>query len=330
MKMTVSRILLAAFALALSAALAWGETCQTPFEMDPATRSAIEQTAQQYFSMVGRGDVAGLQAQAIPAVASSFGGIANGVKENQANFANAQPAIDASYLLIQDQPQKANAEFFCGVFGPGSENSNVTFAIPGLDPGKYGVVIQTVNTPKGPYYVTFIMQQEGTAWKFAGFYPKAKQLQGHPASWYVTQARDYKAKGQVHNAYFYYLMARDLALPVSFVSRHAVDLLDSESQKVTPSDIPGQQPVPLTFNGQTYNISQMFVLPDQDKLALIVKYQVPDITDSGKMFEENKNVMRALVTKYPELRTAFQEIVARAVAPNGQDYGTPLPMNQIQ
>lgn len=325
MKMTAFRILLAA--LALSLATAWGETCTPQNEMDPATRSAMESAAQQFFGLVSRGDSAGLQAQAIPAVASSFGGITTAIQQNQANLSGRTATLEGAYLLDQDQPQRTNAEFFCGVF---NSPDRLTFSIPGLDPGKYGVTIQSVTTPKGPYYVTFVLQQQGTAWKFAGFYPKPRQLQGHPASWFLTQARDYKTKGQAHNAYFYYLMARDLALPVSFVTTHPVEKLDAESQNAVPGDIPQGQPVDLTVNGQTFKVSQMFVLPDQDKLALIVKYQVPDITDTAHMFQQNKDVMKAVVTKYPEFRGAFQEIVARAVAPNGQDYGTPLPMDQIQ
>jgi hypothetical protein len=40
--------------------------------------------------------------------------------------------------------------------------------------------------------------------------------------------------------------------------------------------------------------------------------------------------MTALLVKYPELRDAFDGIVARAVEPSGRDYGSLLPMKDIK
>jgi hypothetical protein len=40
------------------------------------------------------------------------------------------------------------------------------------------------------------------------------------------------------------------------------------------------------------------------------------------------DLINALLAKYPTFRNAFQAIVARAVAPNGQDYGTIQPTRQ--
>jgi hypothetical protein len=40
--------------------------------------------------------------------------------------------------------------------------------------------------------------------------------------------------------------------------------------------------------------------------------------------------MKALVVRYPELRDGFSAIVVRAVAPDGQDYGTLLAMKDIK
>jgi len=42
------------------------------------------------------------------------------------------------------------------------------------------------------------------------------------------------------------------------------------------------------------------------------------------------SVMKALVTKFPELKDAFAGIVARAVDPSGRDYGTMLAMKDIK
>jgi len=41
-------------------------------------------------------------------------------------------------------------------------------------------------------------------------------------------------------------------------------------------------------------------------------------------------VIKALVTKHPEVRDAFAAVVARAVDPAGRDYGTLLAMKDIR
>jgi hypothetical protein len=65
-------------------------------------------------------------------------------------------------------------------------------------------------------------------------------------------------------------------------------------------------------------------------LDLIVKYEVPDISNSTQTFQDNMAVIKALVTKYPELREAFAGVVARAVEPSGRDYGSLLAMKDIK
>jgi len=91
------------------------------------------------------------------------------------------------------------------------------------------------------------------------------------------------------------------------------------------------KPVTLAAqNGRSYQISDMFVAPDKDSLDFVLKYQAPSVTDRAKAFEDNMTVIKAIVTKYPELRDAFAAVVARAVAPNGEDYGSLLAMKDVK
>ena len=62
----------------------------------------------------------------------------------------------------------------------------------------------------------------------------------------------------------------------------------------------------------------------------MVKYQSADVSDTGKTFQDNLAVMKALLAKYPEFRDAFAGIVARAVEPSGRDYGSMLRMKDIK
>ena len=65
-------------------------------------------------------------------------------------------------------------------------------------------------------------------------------------------------------------------------------------------------------------------------LDLIVKYQAADVSNANQAYQDNVAVIKALVAKYPEVREAFAGVVARAVDPNGRDYGTLLAMKDIK
>src|SRR5580658_2266973 len=69
---------------------AYGQTCQDAADMDAPVRSALEAAAMRYFDMTARGDAAALKQNSIPAVAASFGGIEDAVKENHDAFTGAK------------------------------------------------------------------------------------------------------------------------------------------------------------------------------------------------------------------------------------------------
>jgi len=160
---------------------AFAQTCVTADEMDAATKSALTSTGQRYFGWVAQGDVASLRQNAIPSLASNFGGIEAAVIENKPNLAGVTPSPRSPYeLKLEGTAPVARAEFLCGVFGAnGQTPTSAVFAIPNLPPGNYAVTILDASTAKGPYTVSFVLQQDGAAWKFAGFYVKAAQAAGH-------------------------------------------------------------------------------------------------------------------------------------------------------
>jgi hypothetical protein len=86
----------------------------------------------------------------------------------------------------------------------------------------------------------------------------------------------------------------------------------------------------VAANGKTYKVTQIFPLQVGEELNVIVKYQTPNVSDTSQTFQDNMAVMKALVTKYPELRDAFGGVVARGVEPSGRDYGTMMPMSGLK
>jgi hypothetical protein len=68
----------------------------------------------------------------------------------------------------------------------------------------------------------------------------------------------------------------------------------------------------------------------QDGLALVLKQQVPDASNTTAAFQANMGVMKAAVTKWPEIRDIFTSVAARAQDAQGHDYGSLLNMKDIK
>ena len=306
----------------------YAQTCLTASDMDAATRTALETTAQRFFEMAARGDSASLRQNAIASLAGSFGGIEGAIRDNQVTLSGTKATVRPPFLLkIEGTAAADRAEFLCGVFGAnGQTNDSTVFVIPGLPPGNYAIAITDVSTGKGPYTVSFVLQQDGGAWKLGGYYVKAVQAKGHDGMWFAEQARQYKTKGQMHNAWFYDLQAREMLVAVPFMSTLMTDKLYDEFQNLKPADLP---PFDLTLTGKAVHVTSLFPLAVGADLDVVVKYQTDSVADTGKTFQDNVAVMKALLLKFPELRDAFDGVVARGVEASGRDYGTLLPMKDI-
>lgn len=310
--------------------VASAEECKMGSDLDAATKSALDSAAQSYYQMAASGNTAALEQASIPAVASDFSGIESAISEHKADFGSS-PTVRSTYEL--DAPGNgpiARAEFFCGIF---NSPDRVAFVIPNLPAGRYGLVILDAQGGKEPMTVSFVLQQYASGqWKLGGFYARPTSLAGHDGNWYLAQARSYKAKGENHDAWLYYLAAWDLSAPVPFMSTANLDRMGEDAQSVKPPDMPTtEQPLRLTTaSGKTYTVTQLFAVPVEDGLGLVVKFQVPDVSNAAQTYQDNVAVMKGLIAKYPELREGFTSIVARAVAPSGQDYGTLLAMKDVK
>lgn len=311
------------------AAAARAQTCLTVEDMDAASRAALTTTAKNYFDLAAKQDFAGLKQNAIPSLAGSFAGIEAAVAENKDNFTGAQATPRDPFLLkVDGNTPLERGEFLCGVFGPkGQTAKSAVFVLTNLPPGSYAVEVIDVAGGKWPVTAAFILQQEGTAWKLGGLQIKRSQINGHDSNWYAEKARAFKAKGQMHNAWLYFLQARDLVVPVSFMSTLATDKLYDESQAARPPDVP---PLDLNIGGTTYKLTDMFPLAVVSDFDVVVKYQAADVSNTGQTFQQNTAVMKAVLAKYPELRDAFDGMVVRAVEPSGRDYGSMLAMKDIK
>ena len=115
------------------------------------------------------------------------------------------------------------------------------------------------------------------------------------------------------------------------MSTAATDKLYDESQKAQLSDWPSDgKTVYHAAVTATYKLLDVFPEVVADYLDLIVKYRTADVSNTNAAYQANIAVMKALLTKYPELRDAFAAVVARGVDPSGRDYGTMSAMKDIK
>jgi hypothetical protein len=330
---TTTNLFFVIIAVAMIPAASRAQNCQTSDDLDSATKTAIATAGQHFLSAAAKGDVATLRQNAIPTLAASFADIEAHVKERQGDLEGAQGTVKSVFLLeaAGDAPA-AHLDFYCGVFGKSGQTANsAAFSLDNLPPGKYAVVLLDANSAKARTMFSEVLQQVGGDWKLAGLYIKPALAAGHDSDWFLARAREYKSKGQMHNAWFFYIEARSLIAPLPFMSTLATDKLYDESQAAKPADLPGGgKPVDLVVGALTYKLNQVFPDGVGNDLDLIVKYQSADAADGNKAYQDNVAVIKALITKYPELREAFAAVVARAEDANGHDYGTLLAMKDIK
>ncbi len=314
----------------LVAGSAEAQTCFTAADMDAPTRSALDRAGQQYAAMAQRGDYAGLRSSAIPSLASNFSAIESAIGEHQKDL---QGQVTTSGEFVLDASNSSatlqRAEFDCGIF---NSPDRVVFVIPNLPAGKYAAITEAISGGATPVNVTFVLQQSGANWQIAGLTISPQTIGGHDSNWYLTQARALHQKGANMSAYMYFLEAWNLAGPVAFEYTPARDKIADEMQAAKPANLPSQQaPLTLTAGGKTYSVTNIFPEAVGTDLDIIVKYRaLSDLSNTAAAFADNTAVIKGLLAQFPELRTAFGGVVARAVAPNGNDYGTMLAMKDVK
>lgn len=318
MKLKIQNFFLA---MLLAAGLpAWAQSCQTRDEMPEQTRTALDNAAKQTLDQAAHGDLNSLRANSIPTL-NFDSDVASPVNGNKAALQGATSRIRTSFLLDTGPTANAEGRFYCGVFGANGMAANgAEFDVPNIPVGKYGVVFQDFSGPKGPYVLSTVFQDMNGGWKIAGFYVHPEAAVGHDGLWYLEQARQFKTKGQNHNAWFYYVTSWDLLAPVPFMESRLLSKILQESGAIQPKDVPtGGKPVSYTANGKTYNITEMSVLHQDNTFDLSLKYSVPSTADFNATQADARSLATALVTQYPELKEVFNNIWAHAVDPSGGD-----------
>ena len=307
---------------------AW-PACTAAADLDPATRVAVERVARNAYQMAARGDSAGLRQTAVAALAADFMPVEAAVRAHQFTFAAAEaPRLRAEYLLeAEGAAPLERAEFFCGVW---STPGFTVFVLNNLAPGRYALVVLEARSGKSAWRLSLALAEQQGTWKLAGFYPRPAEIAGHDGAWFWEQARAYKSKKEFRNAWFYYLTARELLSLVPFMSNQQLEQMAGELTGLPPQGLPGEKPVDFLAGGKVYRVAQVYVVPGDEGLQLVLQHQVADATKAGPTHAQNLALIQGWVDTYPEYREAFTAVVARASDPAGHDYGSRLEMKDIQ
>lgn len=317
--------------LALSAP-AFAVTCTTQSQMGAADRTQLQQATMALAGHVQTGDTAAVKAQTIAPVAAQFDGIASSIAGAQAALQHAVLTVDELYALdASDLKATQDAEFFCSL---PSSSLTVEVSIPNLPPGKYALAVVHATGVKNPQALSMVLANDpagSSSWKLAGFFVRPMTMGGHDGVWYWRQARDYAAKKQLWDAYFYYQTAQFLLDPVDFLSSPNLEKLQREAEQSRPDGLPGSDPMHLDAGGQTLNVTNLHTGELSDQLELVVEYQATPNQDPVAARAQVTAVMRALLGLHPELRSAFHGLWVYANNANNQHpFALELPMDEIQ
>jgi hypothetical protein len=295
--------------------------------MTAAQRSELEQAARNLGTLIQKGDVAAVKASTLPKVASQFDGIAAGIQGASPLMQGATLTIDQLFLLdASDLKQDQDTQFFCGVGGTGSE---VTLNFQQLPPGRFALAVLHATGVAQPQQMGLVLAN-GAGWKLAGFYVRPMFYAGHDGVWYWVKAREFAKKKQIWNAYFYYQTAQYLLTPVDFLSSSNLEKLQTEQTAVTPTGLPGVQPMTLTANGQSWAITSLRTDASLGGLDLVIHYKETAAVDPVVSRQKATELMKAMLAQHPELREGFHGLWVYTDLPEQRSYAVELPMSQIQ
>jgi hypothetical protein len=308
----------------------WAANCTTQAQMAASDRNALVDAARSLMLQVQNGDVQGLKANTLPAVAADFSGIASSVQGLQPLVQTAFVTVEAVYDLdaSRDPAGAANTQFYCG-------SPVVVINFNSLPPGKYGLALMHATGVKEPQQVSLILAQSPTRhWMLAGFFAKPMVEAGHDGLWYWVSARKYAESNGKWAAWFYYRLANELLAPLDNLSSPNLQKLQSESTSVKPDNLPTDKPVTVNTNGAAFQVTALDTTTQFGGLDLDVHYlpnvsQAAQLRDPPSARKQVVDLMNALLALHPELRSAFHGMWVHADQGNVSLFALELPMEQV-
>ncbi len=336
------RFLPIAAPLLLAAALpclpAHAVSCTVGAAMAGEQRSALFDAAHQLGGDVLRGDAAALKASTIPSVAASFDEIASTVNTLAPSLGGATLTVTNLYALdASDLASTENdVQFFCSV--PGAPLL-VTVTLPELPKGEFALALVHATGIKQPQQFALVLQNTvlqntGAApaaahWQLAGFFARPLTMDGHDSAWFWQQGRELKNKAESWSAFFYDEAATYLARPAELYSSNNLQKLSRETASAEPSGLPGNKPMIVPAEGQSFAVTGLRADATLGALDLRVDTRADSIADPVAARRDALTLMAALVKQHPELRANFHGLWVYEQTPAGQTFAVEQPMTAL-
>jgi len=303
-------------------------TCTTESQMTVAQRDGMANAARSMAAQVQTGDVLGLKANTLPAVAADFSGIEATAADLRPMLRQATITVDEVYLLdaSTQAPDAQHTDFFCG-------SPVVVLNFTGLPAGTYGLAILHATGVPQPQQISLILSKsENGQWLLGGFYSKAMTAAGHDGVWYWSAARKFAQTRMNWDAWFFYQLANTLLDPLDFLSSPNLDKLHHESDQVKPDELPGTKPMILSANGGAFAVTALESTTALGSLDLDLHYapdasQAAQLRDPAAARAQVTGITTALLALHPELHDAFHGVWVHADQGNRTLFALELPMS---
>ena len=333
---------------ALLLSCSWGsaraDLCTTQARMSDGTRSAIAAATEELSRAVVAGDTAKIKSLTIAEYAANFDPTAFLVRSTSERIGTGGTPVVSEIFQLDGTTRKAGdtsaAEFSCALSGSGSE---VDFSITGLPPGVYAFALVDVHGSR-PWLLSFLLQQQGSAWKLAGFYPHSREAATHDGLWYWTSARKEAKAGRKWLAWTFYGEADTLLRPANFVTTTHLDALRTEQRGAAPGElsdgISSETPLVMkSTSGQEFRFTDIHAEGSEDGKRLnLILHLTPEPSaaatpaatfDPVAVRSRNLQAASTLLTVHRELRDSFSAVWVYTGNPGQNPLITQHPVAEI-
>ncbi len=324
------------------------QTCTSQAHLAPDMRMGLADAAAAFAVEVKGNDVAKLKTAAIAEYAANFGAAGALISDTAGKLSGDLLKVTQLYELdarTRKPGEAADADFSCPLAGTAEETD---FSISGLPPGLYGFAMVEASGDR-PWLLSFLLRQEGSIWKLAGFYPHARAAAGHDGLWFWISARDDAKAKQLWFAWLLYGEADALLRPANFATSTNLDKLRSEQRSATPPEIAnGIGPdVPLVLRNAA--VSATTNAPgvaakefrftavasegsdDGKRLNLVLHLQAEDGTsDAVSQTARNAAAAKAFLSAHKELKAGFDGVIVIAEKAGSDPFVTEQRMTELQ
>lgn len=306
-------------------AMSRAASCTTQAQMPATDRDAIAAAGGRLAAAVLQQDYGTLQAALLPAEAAEWEGMRGAVEQAVPIVKGGQVQLRSLYLMdASTLVAPADTQFFCS---GASGSMTVTVSMRALPPGRYALVLADAPGSALSAQMGFVLVWQA-GWKLGGLTVRQGVFDGHDGVWYWTRAREQAGDNLPWSAWFSYEAARELLVPVDFLSSPNLEKLGSEQSQIKNS--PAEAfPYTLTDGPRSWKVHAIRLDSSLHEPDLGIAYESTGVTDPAAMRTEALAVMSALGKAHPDLKQSFHGMWAYVVKDGKATPVIEMPMAQI-